>query len=69
MPTQREIVICSNCKGEGVLRTHTITDYHRGEYDVNTFECHKCDGEGRVWEITTIEYKKVTKPTITEREC
>lgn len=61
MPTQREIIICKNCKGEGVLRTHRVTCYHKNEYDVITFECAKCDGEGRVWQITEIKYEKVAR--------
>jgi len=56
----KEIILCGNCKGEGVLRHHKITDYHRNEYDVITTECGKCDGKGRLWQTTRMELEKLS---------
>lgn len=55
----KEIILCPSCKGEGVLRHHEITDYHRNEYDVITTECVNCDGKGRLWLITRMELQKL----------
>lgn len=56
----KEIILCINCKGEGVLYHHEITDYHRNEYDVIKSECSKCDGKGRLWLTTRMELEKLT---------
>ena len=54
-----EIVICEFCNGEGFQSRHEITDYHRGEYDVVTWECSHCDGKGRLKKRTTMEFEKL----------
>lgn len=56
----KEIVLCKNCNGEGALYRHKVTDYHRNEYDVIKTKCIMCDGSGRLWQITTVEYQKIT---------
>ena len=59
---EKEIVLCSSCKGEGVLKTHEITDYHRNEYDVIIMECRSCNGEGRLWRTTVTTWEKLDVP-------
>jgi hypothetical protein len=53
----QEVVICNSCDGHGYLTKHEITCYHRREYDVIKFGCHKCKGSGRLVKTTTISYK------------
>lgn len=55
---EKEVVLCSNCKGEGVLYIHEVTDYHRNEYDVTKKECRSCGGTGRLWKTTVTTYEK-----------
>lgn len=55
----REIVICDSCKGEGTKYQSTLTDYHRGEYDVTPYDCPICDGKGRVKQITEVRIEKL----------
>lgn len=57
--TKKEIVLCGNCKGEGIIYHHKVTDYHRNEYEVISTTCTMCDGKGRLWEITKVEYEKL----------
>ena len=49
--TQRGIVMCTRCKGTGILERSELTDYHRGDYDYWNEFCSFCKGEGRVVEI------------------
>lgn len=56
----KEIVLCKHCKGEGFFYYQEITNHHKGEYKVTKEQCTKCDGKGRLWQITTVEYQKIT---------
>jgi hypothetical protein len=54
-----EMVICWQCKGEGEISTHIMTDHHRNDYRVEYKECFDCDGAGRVQKRTIVTYKKL----------
>lgn len=55
----KEVILCKTCKGEGLIHRHEVTDYHRNEYDVVSTECRQCEGKGRLWQITKVEFEKL----------
>lgn len=59
MSYNKEIVLCGNCKGEGVLYRHEVKDYHRNDYNVIPSVCIMCNGTGRLWKITKVEFQKL----------
>lgn len=65
---KEEIILCTNCKGSGVLRFETLTDYHKGEYDVwyDVWyeDCHSCEGQGIIVKCTEVTYKPYKKPKV-----
>ena len=50
--TQLGIVMCTRCKGTGILERSELENYHRGEYEYWKELCNVCDGEGRMVELT-----------------
>lgn len=52
----KELVICTVCKGIGKTYWQELTDYHKGEYDTHEESCKKCNGTGKCYKITKIEY-------------
>ena len=63
---EEKIVICDECKGEGLIECSELTDYHNGNYDYWTKKCDRCKGSGRLLEvvdimITAYKPKKVEK--------
>lgn len=55
----KEIVLCSNCKGEGVIEHAELIDYHKGEYRYWDEPCKTCDGKGRLMKEIVITYSKL----------
>jgi len=56
------VVVCYNCKGEGVYYSQHLTDYHRGEYDTKQHICHTCEGTGLLSEIVVVKYEPYNQP-------
>ncbi len=56
------IIICDNCRGTGIISRDKLTNYYKREYDTHHDKCWKCDGSGRLWQVTTVEYAPY-KPT------
>jgi len=50
METVHEIIICHKCKGGKLLEC-------RSPYDYIGQPCKNCDGSGRLYKITSIDYK------------
>ena len=56
-----KIIICSECKGEGLIHRIELTDYHNRYHDEWTEKCPRCKGSGRLLEttkITKVAYKQ-----------
>jgi DnaJ-class molecular chaperone len=58
--SNREIVICPNCKGSGVIECRELEDYHKNIYDEWTEVCTNCNGHGRLRKVVTVKYEKLT---------
>lgn len=60
MPDKKTIVTCSKCNGLGKIECSERYDYHH-KYDwVWDEPCEQCGGTGRMWEIVTTTYQKLT---------
>lgn len=58
--TQKHVMIlCPSCTGLGYRVESICTDYHKREYDEVHHPCKMCDSKGRIWEVTTVDYKKL----------
>jgi DnaJ-class molecular chaperone len=55
----REIIICSNCKGKGYYQESKLTNYHHNEYDYWDETCPMCNGKGRMLKTTLINIDKL----------
>jgi len=47
MSQTTEIIICSRCKGIGIIENSELEDYHKGEYRYWNTVCEFCNGTGR----------------------
>ena len=59
-----EVVLCSMCKGEGVICNDELVDYHKRDYVTHVLECKICKGSGRLKRITTVTYEPHTNKTL-----
>lgn len=61
MSRKKKIILCSKCEGEGTITTPgSLYDYHKGLYHEPTIkDCSKCNGHGRLLQVTTIKLKKL----------
>lgn len=59
-----EIMLCSACKGSGVIRGDEMTDYHKCDYITHVKDCKNCNGTGRLHKITTVTYEPFKKPEL-----
>ena len=50
-----EIVVCENCKGEGVEREGNLIEMHDHDKKI----CTVCNGDRVLNRITTIEYQRI----------
>jgi len=54
-----EIIICSRCKGKGVVEKSELLSPHNGIYDYWSEMCPVCQGTGRMQLETTTVTKTV----------
>jgi DnaJ-class molecular chaperone len=51
------IIICSTCKGEGIIHCQELIDYHNNDYKYWKEKCSECKGSGRLIQSVTISTK------------
>jgi DnaJ-class molecular chaperone len=61
--SETKVVVCYNCKGEGVYYSRHTTNYHHGERETKQHICHICEGTGLLSEIIVVKYELYKQPT------
>ena len=46
--TERDIIICDNCEGSGIIQKSELSNYHKSEYRSWQEVCLSCQGSGRI---------------------
>ena len=49
--TDREVIICTKCKGTGIYKWDVCVDYHKNDYETEEDICDQCNGTGRLIQI------------------
>lgn len=62
--SNKEIVICDQCKGAGCTEGRELADYHKHEYHYFDILCTRCNGSGRLQKTTTVDYQPYDNPKV-----
>jgi len=56
--TIRQVVVCPECKGEGIIQTQKFYGHTEGYIPVNR-SCPACHGRRLLKRITTVTYERI----------
>ena len=64
----KEVIICTQCDGEGTVERKELEDYHNNIYKYWNETCTKCKGAGRMLKTTKITIEPYVNAEVNQRQ-